>query len=231
LSAPLPPDLPRAVLFDWDNTLVDNWPTIHDALNATLAAMGHPTWSLAETRARVRASLRDSFPVMFGERWEEARDIFYRRFEARHIETLVPLPGARELLNALHGRGVYLGVVSNKTGRYLRKEAAALDWERYLTRLVGAQDAVHDKPDRAPIDLALAPAGLAAGPAVWFVGDTAMDMRCAHAAGCTAILVGATGVDDDFSGCAPHFQVTDLAGVGRLMGISWEGVATIPREA
>jgi len=212
--------LPAAVLFDWDNTLVDNWPTIHDALNATLAAMGHPTWTLAETRERVRASLRDSFPTMFGARWEEARDIFYRRFEARHIETLVPLPGAAELLNALHGRGVYLGVVSNKTGRYLRKEAAALGWERFMTRLVGAQDAAVDKPDRAPVDLALAPAGIAAGRSVWFVGDTAMDMRCAYAAGCTAVLVGAPAAGDDFSDCPPHFQVSDLAGVGGLLGIS-----------
>src|SRR5581483_4133747 len=145
-------ELPRAVLFDWDNTLVDNWPTIHDALNATFAAMGHPAWSLAETRERVRASLRDSFPNMFGDRWEAARDIFYARFEACHIETLAPLPGAEPLLGELHARGVYLGVVSNKTGAYLRKEAAALGWERHLTRLVGAQDAVRDKPDRAPVD-------------------------------------------------------------------------------
>jgi phosphoglycolate phosphatase-like HAD superfamily hydrolase len=51
------------------------------------------------------------------------------------------------------------------------------------------------------------------------VGDTAMDMRCAHAAGCTAVLVGATGRGDDFSGCAPHFEAVDLAGLGRLLGI------------
>jgi len=51
----------------------------------------------------------------------------------------VPLPGAAALLNGLRDRGVYLGVVSNKTGRYLRKEAAALGWERYMTRLVGAR--------------------------------------------------------------------------------------------
>ncbi len=213
-------DLPKAVLFDWDNTLVDNWPTIHDALNTTFVAMGHPTWTLAETRDRVRASLRDSFPKMFGARWEDARDIFYRRFEERHIETLVPLPGAAELLNALHGCGVYLGVVSNKTGRYLRKEAAALGWERYMTRLVGAQDAPIDKPDRAPVDLALAPGGIAADRAVWFVGDTAMDMRCAYAAGCTAVLVGRASPEDDFSGCPPHFHVSDLAAVGGLLGIS-----------
>ena len=26
---------PCAILFDWDNTLVDSWPTILDALNTT----------------------------------------------------------------------------------------------------------------------------------------------------------------------------------------------------
>jgi phosphoglycolate phosphatase len=215
--------LPRAVLFDWDNTLVDNWPTIHDALNATFEAMGHPTWTLAETRERVRASLRDSFPPMFGSRWEEARDIFYARFEARHIETLVPMPGAAALLNGLHARGVYLGVVSNKTGRYLRKEAAALDWERYLGRLVGAQDAPVDKPDRAPVDMALAPSGVAAGRDVWFVGDTAMDMRCAHTAGCMAVLVGTAAAGDDFSTCPPHVHVTDLDALGRVVGLAPRG--------
>ena len=32
--------MPRAVLFDWDNTLVDNWATITEALNAARAAGG-----------------------------------------------------------------------------------------------------------------------------------------------------------------------------------------------
>jgi len=73
--ATLPP--PRAILFDWDNTLVDAWGTIQLALNATLTAMGFPAWTMEETRLKVRASLRDSFPRMFGDRWLEARDIFY----------------------------------------------------------------------------------------------------------------------------------------------------------
>jgi phosphoglycolate phosphatase len=215
--------LPKAVLFDWDNTLVDNWPTIHDALNATFVAMGHPVWTLAETRERVRASLRDSFPVMFGDRWEEARKIFYRRFEARHIETLVPLDGAAPLLTGLRQRGVYLGVVSNKTGRYLRREATALGWNGYFARLVGAQDATADKPDRAPVDLALEGSGIAAGGDVWFVGDTAMDMACAYAAGCVAILVGARAPGDDFSACAPHFHEASLGGLAGLIGIVAKG--------
>ena len=36
--------LPRAVLFDWDNTLIDSGVTIHEAMNAALLAMGNDTW-------------------------------------------------------------------------------------------------------------------------------------------------------------------------------------------
>ena len=38
--------------------------------------MDQPEWSLAETKERVRLSLREAFPLHFGERWEEARDIY-----------------------------------------------------------------------------------------------------------------------------------------------------------
>jgi len=41
---------PRALLFDWDNTLVDSWLVIHDALVVTFTAMGHEPWTLAETK-------------------------------------------------------------------------------------------------------------------------------------------------------------------------------------
>ena len=58
---------PRAILFDWDNTLVDTWATIHDALNFLMRAMDRPEWSLDETRQRVRLSLREAFPLYFGD--------------------------------------------------------------------------------------------------------------------------------------------------------------------
>ena len=32
----LAPPPPRAILFDWDNTLADNWAAIHGAMNVTL---------------------------------------------------------------------------------------------------------------------------------------------------------------------------------------------------
>ena len=72
------PGRPRAILFDWDNTLVDSWPVIHQSLGATFDAMGHEPWSFEETKINVRLSLRDSFPKMFGDRWQDARRPFKR---------------------------------------------------------------------------------------------------------------------------------------------------------
>src|SRR5271157_1145143 len=113
---------PRALLFGWDNTLVDSWATIHEALNAVMAAMEKPLWSLRETKERVRLSLRESFPLHFGERWEEARQIYLDVFRTIHLARLSPLPGRGELLRALVADGIFLGVVSNKTGALLRRE-------------------------------------------------------------------------------------------------------------
>src|SRR5258707_9252971 len=101
----VPAGRPRAVLFDWDNTLVDSWPTIHDALQQTLIAMGHPPWTLEESKTRVRLSLRDSFPALFGTRWEEARRIYMDAFQAIHLERLAALAGGVDLLDHLAGTG------------------------------------------------------------------------------------------------------------------------------
>ena len=183
---PLP--APAAILFDWDNTLVDNWAAIAGALNAARSAFGHPEMSEAAVRGWVRQSMRNSFPDMFGEAWTEAREIFYGSFRANHLETLNPLPGAGELLQRLNGLGLYIGVVSNKNGGYLRKEIGHLAWTALIGRAVGAGDAVEDKPAVAPVDLALGGSGIGRSGAVWFVGDAAIDMECAIRAGCTPVL-------------------------------------------
>ncbi len=179
---------PKAIVFDWDNTLVDSWECIHFANNATLRHMGLPEWTLDETRQRVAKSLRDSFPVLFGNRWEAARDFFYATFRAIHLDHLKPLPGSAELLKELAEHGVWLAVVSNKSGEFLRKEAEQLGWSRYFRRLVGANDASEDKPSAVPVLMALEGSGVAPGEDVWFVGDSAIDMHCAVNAGCAPVL-------------------------------------------
>jgi len=196
----LPP--PRALVFDWDNTLVDTWGVIHDALNTTLTAFNHQPWTLDETRQRVRGSMRDSFPGLFGDKWEDAAGVFYARYAEIHTIKLEATDGAEDMLSALATRDFYMAVVSNKTGSYLRAEADHLDWTRFFSRIVGAMDAERDKPAPDPIVMALSDGGIAPGPDVWYIGDADIDMNFAHRAGCVPVLVRKTPPEtaefDDF---------------------------------
>ena len=213
LAATAPQSLarPRAILFDWDNTLVDSWATIHEALNVVMAAMEKPLWSLRETKERVRLSLRESFPRHFGDRWEEARQIYLDVFRTIHLDQLSPLPGAVELLRGLAAEGIFLGVVSNKTGSLLRREAERIGWSELFGRIVGAGDAPQDKPSAAPVALALERSGIEAGEAVWLVGDTGVDMECAYNSGCIPVLLGNGATEEEFLHCVPRFVFPDGA--------------------
>jgi phosphoglycolate phosphatase len=208
---------PRAILFDWDNTLVDSWATIHEALNFLMRAMDKPEWSLVETRGRVRLSLREAFPPIFGERWEEAREIYLGRFREIHLERLTPLPGRETMLRALAEREVFLGLVSNKTGELLRREVAQLGWSGFFGSIVGAGDAPADKPAREPVHLALSPSGVPPGEEVWFVGDTAVDMECAQNSGCVAVLLGDAAAPQEFARFAPLLSFADATGLFRAL--------------
>ena len=195
---------PSVLLYDWDNTLVDGWASITAALNAAFTAFGHAPWSVQDTRNRVRVSLKDSFPAMFGDEWERARDIFYATFAAQHLDHVSPMPGVPDVLIA--GAAWPQGVVSNKAGAFLRKEATHLGWDRFFGSVVGAGDATHDKPSPAPIHLALCQLGHTAGPSVWYMGDTALDMQAARAAGVTAVLIGDASHDEGVEHAAPHIH-------------------------
>lgn len=201
-----PDQRPTVLLYDWDNTLVDGWVGIAAALNAVFSAFAMPLWTAEDTRARARASLAESFPPVFGARWEEARDIFYAALTRHHLQHVRPMPGAAEALAA--GRPWPQGVVSNKSGKFLRAEVAHLGWAAHFGAVIGAGDATADKPDPAPIHLALGRLGAAADRSVWYLGDTALDMQAARAAGVTAVLIGDAAHDGGVDRAAPdlHFR-------------------------
>jgi phosphoglycolate phosphatase len=178
---------PKALVFDWDNTLVDSWEVIHAANAYTFEAMGKRPWTLEETRRNVAKSMRDAYPELFGDRWEEAREIFYARYEAIHMDYIRPIDGALDALEAFGDMGITLAIVSNKTASYLRKEADALGWTGHFTRILGAGDLEKDKPDPMVVHAALE--GITAGPDCWFVGDNAIDMECGYRAGCSTVLM------------------------------------------
>ena len=67
---------PKAIVFDWDNTLVDTWPLIQHSIDTTMTSMGREPWGLERVRDNVHKSMRESFPEIFGSDWEKAGEIY-----------------------------------------------------------------------------------------------------------------------------------------------------------
>lgn len=199
---PLP--TPKAVIFDWDNTLVNTWPVIHDALVATFTEMSLQPWTFEQTKARVKKSMRDSFPEIFGQDWQKAGERYQAHYRATHLDKLEALPRAREVLEEVKRLGLYSVVVSNKKGVNLRQEAEHIGWNHLFDAVVGADDAARDKPFADPVALALAKSPVQAGRDVWFVGDSEIDLECAKNTGCTAILYGDCAAHPDYNDT--HYQ-------------------------
>ena len=211
-------NFPEAIIFDWDDTLASNWQSIHAALNTTLTAMGHETWPIEKTRANVRRALRESFPEMFGDRWEEAADIFYDHIRTNHLETLIGLEFATELLELIADSGIMLGIVSNKTGYLLRAECEHLGWTKYFTAIVGAQDAEKDKPAPDPIYLCLEGTTIKPSRNTWYVGDAPTDLECAHNASLTGVLIRDSAITPEYERFPPHFHFENLNKLATFLG-------------
>jgi len=187
---------PQAVIFDWDNTLVDTWPLIMKCMNNTLEHFGLEAWPLEDIKIKIHKSLREWFPELFGDRWEEARDIYYDSYLVKYADhQLVPLPGAIETLELCKNNNLPMMIVSNKRSPTLRHELDKLGLGHYFISVVGAADAVKDKPDPAPVLLAMKPCGIALGQHVWFIGDTISDIECAHNTNSLPILYGDNKID------------------------------------
>ncbi len=181
---------PKIIIFDWDNTLVDTWPVITRALNATLAFMGHEPWTAERVKRDVKHSMRDSFPALFGDQWEVAAERYQTEYRAIHMEAIQPLADAEAALKQLRDAGLYITIVSNKRNYSLTKELGALNWNAYFKAYVGSQDAERDKPDPAPVRLGLKDAPAHAPEDVWFVGDSSVDLECAKNIGAVPIFYG-----------------------------------------
>jgi len=186
---------PEAVIFDWDNTLVNTWPIIHAALVATFQEMGQEAWTFDQTRRRVSKSMRDSFPEIFGEGWKKAGDIYQQHYRRNHLTNLESLPFAEKVLKQVRARGLYNVVVSNKKGPNLRQEIEHIGWNHYFDNIIGADDAARDKPFVDPVHLAFEKTSIKPSANVWFIGDSEIDLECALNTGCTAILYGELAKD------------------------------------
>jgi phosphoglycolate phosphatase len=187
----------RAVAFDLDGTLVDSAPDIAAAANATLEAMG----MRSVPEASVALAIGDGTDMLVirtmteSNGWMPTPDrlvtgiMRFREEYARRAWVASRLyPGVAEGLDALRARGLPLVCITNKASRFT---AEVLERSGLAPRLAFACCA--DTPEQRkprPDLLHEACARLDIGAAeLLFVGDSALDVEAARAAGSPVVVV------------------------------------------
>ena len=180
---------PKAILFDWDNTLVNNWEPIFIAYKETLKKLGLKKKSRGEIIKNAKYSLRETFPRVFKDDWKKAKKIFYVVFKKIHLQKIKPIPKVEKILKIIKEKKITCGVITNKDGNVLRKEINKLGWKKYFKILVGANEAKKDKPSKYPLLLALNKISLKPNRNIWYVGDNDIDVEFAKKNKCSSIFI------------------------------------------
>lgn len=175
----------KAILFDFDGTLVDTADAICHSFRQVLISHGLVPMDNQEIRMLIGRPLRDMFRLATG--WDASHRIEqlasdYRRI-AKQIdgEYIRLFPGVEPFLARLP-REVQRAIVTSRSHAGTRSILRTFDLEVHFQTIVGIDDVVRPKPDPEPVFQALDQLGAAPENAV-VVGDTISDMMAGINAG------------------------------------------------
>jgi phosphoglycolate phosphatase len=207
----------RAVLFDWDGTLVDSAERTFRCYSQVFEVYG----IRFDREAFERTYSPDWYRTYEGvglppEAWAEADARWVACYET---ETSRLVDGARDGLERLARAGRLLGVVSSGDASRVRAEMAALGVASLFATAVCGGETARRKPHPEPLLAALGT--LAVSPAECaYVGDSPEDVAMARAAGAMAVgIPGGFPNREALKASSPDLLVESIgAAVAALIG-------------
>ncbi len=172
----------KAVIFDWDGTLMDSTQAIVNAMQAASNECALPVPDHNDVRnliglgmAEVLAAL---FPTMSQTEQQRFRSV-YRTCFIRHHEQMALYSGAEALIRSMFAEGVRLAVATGKGRRGLDEQLKASGLSKYFHATRCAEES-KSKPDPAMLSSLLLELDVTPEEAL-MVGDTEYDVLMAQA--------------------------------------------------
>tara|TARA_B100001093_G_scaffold220964_3_gene211969 strand:+ start:5221 stop:5874 length:654 start_codon:yes stop_codon:yes gene_type:complete len=182
----------RAIMFDLDGTLIDQFDAIHRTFSKVLVDMGYPAPSYDAVKKAVGGASETTMTKLIGkERAPEAVQRLRPIFEKEMLIGLRALPGSMEILELCDQRKIKTGVLTNKHGPHARVVCDHLGFSKFLSFTIGANDTEWKKPDSKLSMLALKRLDSLPHETI-YLGDSPYDYETALNAGMIPYLV-ATG--------------------------------------
>jgi HAD superfamily hydrolase (TIGR01549 family) len=175
-----------AVLFDLDGTLTDSVELVLGCYVQTIETRGrHRCTRSAVLEAFSLGSTPEVLTALLGRPVTDVDLAAFNDAVAEAIRGLAPYRGIDRALARLATR-VPLAVVTGATRHIAELMLEQIRLRRYFRVVVGGDEVAEPKPSPEGILLACDRLGVAPGSTV-YIGDSAIDIRAAHAAGAGAV--------------------------------------------
>lgn len=182
----------RALLFDFDGTLIDTSEAILSSFNGALSALGRKE----ADQEVVYSMMGRPLQYMFSRTEDIAPDdpliveliAAYRRcFFAVSLAHSKPFPGTVEALDFFHGK-FELAIVTSRISDGAFHILDGLGLRSYFSTIVGLEHVENSKPHPEPVLTALRALALEPGQAI-MIGDTVDDVLAGRRAGAKSVGV------------------------------------------
>ena len=180
----------KAVLFDFDGTLVNTNPLIIRSFRETFAAL-LPDRKLSDEDILdcIGPTLHETGTVYLPDDPQSFVDHYRKLNVAYHDSMILPYPGITEMLDALKTQGISIVVVSSKKRDMVMRGIEVMGMNDYFDWVFGGDDVKNPKPHPEVVELALSSLGIKPEEAI-MVGDNFHDIHAAQNAGVLSVGVG-----------------------------------------
>lgn len=211
----------RAVIFDFDFTLVDSSAGFIACHRFAAETRGLPRPQDIDIKRTIGTPLPIAFEQLYGKATDITVAEYVRLYQLKADEVMTGLtyvlPAVPATIAALKASSLALAIVSQKLRRRIEEVLEREALRHFFDTVVGGEDLTHLKPDPEGLLTAMARLGVSEAT---YVGDTVIDAEAARRAGLpfVAVLTGVTG-RGEFGVYPTAAILDDLTNLPKVIGV------------
>lgn len=211
----------KAVILDFDGTIGDTQSLIVRTMQQTIKALNLPARTDAQCAAMIGLPLKQTFTdliPMDDATGDLCYETYSRLFEKNNTPDAVGIfPHVKETIDLLYSQGFKITIASSRHRTSVDDYLKNMGLARYISYTVTASETDRPKPLPDMVLMTLEALNLKPEEAI-VVGDTAFDIRMAHAAGVRAIGVTyGNGSRESLEKVNADYLVDDFAEISRIV--------------
>lgn len=177
----------KAVLFDFDGTLIDTNELIFKSYRKAFKEVLNRDIDDEEILKLYGRPLYGSL-MEYGEPGEMLYKIYREFNETQHDNLAKPFDGVYEGIQKISDKGYKMGIVTSKRMRLVKRGLDLIGISKFFDVIITPDDTQKGKPDPEPILLGCEKLGVLPEETI-YVGDSIFDMQAAKAAGTQLCVV------------------------------------------